>query len=171
VDHPATQSWKRARLHDASIAIPPSLSFAPIDFEQDTLADGLRRAGFQSGQPAFASLLGVAIYLTRDALVDTLKFVAALPTGSAIVLDYAVPLSALGERERANHEALAARVAAQGEPWITYLDPADLARELRQLGFTHVEDLGPAEANKRYFKDRSDGLRVGGAARLVKAAR
>src|SRR5215831_13169649 len=33
IDHPATQRWKRGRLAAASIAIPPNLTFVPIDFE------------------------------------------------------------------------------------------------------------------------------------------
>ncbi|MGE5190665.1 MAG: class I SAM-dependent methyltransferase [Gemmatimonadota bacterium] len=42
VDHPATQSWKRARLEDAGIAIPGTLTFAPVDLERVTLEEGLR---------------------------------------------------------------------------------------------------------------------------------
>jgi methyltransferase (TIGR00027 family) len=171
VDHPATQAWKRARLHAAGITPPDSLIFAPVDFEQQTLADGLRRAGFRADEPAFFSLLGVAIYLTRDAVMGTLKLVASLPAGSAIVFDYALPSSALSENERARREALASRVAAIGEPWITYFDPSSLMSEIRQLGFTQVDDLGPGEANDRYFKDRTDGLRVGRSSHLMKAGR
>jgi methyltransferase (TIGR00027 family) len=169
VDHPATQAWKRGRLHEAGIAIPDSLTFAPIDFEQHTLADGLRRAAFQTDEPAFFSLLGVVIYLTRDAVMETLKFVASLPSGSEIVFDYARPPPVLGDSERAAHDVLARRVAAIGEPWITYFDPPSLASELRHIGFTHVEDMGPEEAHARYFANRSDGLHLGRVAHVMKA--
>jgi len=40
VDHPATQSWKRMRLRDAEIAIPDSLTFAPIDFDRSRVNSG-----------------------------------------------------------------------------------------------------------------------------------
>src|SRR5262245_4202397 len=99
VDHPATQSWKRGSLNQAGIDSPSSLTFAPVDFEKETLADGLGRAGFKTDEPAFFSLLGVVIYLTRGAVMETLKFVAAMPAGSEIVFDYAVPSSLLGETE------------------------------------------------------------------------
>src|SRR5271167_272110 len=46
VDHPATQAWKREQLQAAGIAIPPSLTFVPVDFERQTLADGLGQSGF-----------------------------------------------------------------------------------------------------------------------------
>ena len=46
VDHPATQTWKRQRLAEAGIPMPATLTFAPIDFEHETLAAGL------AGRPA-----------------------------------------------------------------------------------------------------------------------
>jgi methyltransferase (TIGR00027 family) len=171
VDHPATQAWKRDRLQEAGIAIPASLTFAAIDFETLTLAAGLQQAGFKASEPAFFSMLGVVIYLTRDAVMDTLKFVTSLPSGTEIVFDYAIPPSALSESDRATHDDAARRVASGGEPWLTYFDPPTLTRELRALGFTRVEDLGPDEIHERYFKGRADGLRVNGVARLVKAGR
>lgn len=169
VDHPATQTWKRMRLRDAEIAIPDSLTFAPVDFEQQTLADGLNLVGFRADEPAFFSMLGVVVYLTKTAVMETFKFVASLPAGSEIVFDYGILSSMLSERQRSARESLARRVAAIGEPWITHFAPASLARDLRGLGFKQVEDFGPQEANERYFKDRTDGLRISGSSRLMKA--
>src|ERR1700691_1687992 len=67
VDHPATQEWKREQLRDTEITIPASLTFVPIDFERQTLADGLAQSGFDGAGPAFFSWLGVTPYLTREA--------------------------------------------------------------------------------------------------------
>ena len=53
VDYPATQEWKRERLHEAGLALPASLTFAPVDFERQSLADGLAAAGFRANRPAF----------------------------------------------------------------------------------------------------------------------
>ena len=39
VDLPATQAWKRARLHEAGIAMPASLCYVPVDFESLGLAE------------------------------------------------------------------------------------------------------------------------------------
>jgi methyltransferase (TIGR00027 family) len=171
VDHPATQAWKRARLQDAGIAVPESLTFAAIDFETQTLAGGLRQAGFKADEPTFFSMLGVIVYLTRDAAMGTLKFVASLPPGSEIVFDYAIPPSALTETDRNFVEDVTRQVAARGEPWLTYYDPPSLASDLRAVGFTRVDDLGPDEIHARSFKGRTDNLRLNGIARLAKAGR
>ncbi len=169
VDHPATQSWKRKRLLEAGIPIPDSLTFAPIDFEKQTLAEGLRQAGFKSGEPAFFSLLGVVIYLTKAAVMETFKFVASLPKGSEIVFDYGVPGSSLDEFRKFAREFLESRMAAIGEPWLTYFDPDSLAGDLRKMGFNYVEDFGAEAANERYFKSRQDGLQVDSSVHLMKA--
>lgn len=169
VDHPATQAWKRRRLRDALITIPDSLTFAPVDFEQQTLAHGLEHAGFRAEEPAFFSMLGVVVYLTKAAAMETFKFVASLPPGSEIVFDYGISSSMLSEGQRSARESLARLTAAIGEPWITYFDPAALAHELRGMGFAQVEDVGPEAATDRYFKDRTDGLRITGSSRLMKA--
>src|SRR5208282_3157769 len=50
VDHPATQAWKRQCLRDAAISIPSSLTFAPVDFERQTLTEGLAAADFDPAQ-------------------------------------------------------------------------------------------------------------------------
>jgi methyltransferase (TIGR00027 family) len=171
VDHPATQAWKRARLREAGIAIPESLTFAAIDFESQTLAGGLREAGFKTDEPAFVSMLGVIVYLTRNARMSTLTFVASLPSGTEIVFDYAMAPSGLSESDRRVHDDTTRVVAARGEPWLSYFAPASLAADLRAAGFTSVVDLGPDEIQERYFQGRTDGLRVNGLARLVKAGR
>jgi methyltransferase (TIGR00027 family) len=171
VDHPATQAWKRTRLGETGIAIPASLTFAPIDFETQTLAGGLAQAGFKADEPTFFSMLGVIVYLTRDGAMGTLKFVASLPAGTELVFDYAIPPTALGEADRKIHDDTTGPLIARGEPWLSYFTPPALAADLRGVGFARIEDLGPDEIHDRYFKDRTDGLRVNGLARLVKASR
>lgn len=90
VDHPATQSWKKDRLREAGIHIPKSLTFLPADFEQQTLPDILKNAGFRLDQPSFFSWLGVTPYLTHGAFASTLEFVASLPRGTGVTFDIAV---------------------------------------------------------------------------------
>jgi methyltransferase (TIGR00027 family) len=170
VDHPATQAWKRARLQHAGIAIPPSLVYAAIDFERQTLAAGLGQSGFNPQLPAFFSWLGVVPYLTRESCMATLGFVAKMPAGSGVVFDFAVDPKLLSWPERLAVYALSRRVAAAGEPFRLYFRPQDLVAELGNLGFRVNEVLGAKEINALYFTGRADGLRIrGGAGRLMGA--
>jgi len=148
VDHPATQAWKRQRLERAGLAA--DMVFASVDFERQTLADGLAAAGFDAGAPAFFAWLGVVPYLTRAAVLDTLAFIAAVP-GGEVVFDHGEPPSAYPPEQRLIAEARAAEVARMGEPFLTYFDPAELAGELRALGFGEIEDFGPGALTERFF--------------------
>ena len=170
VDHPATQAWKRAQLAEQAIAIPPSVAFVPVDFEQHSLGLELRRAGFRADRPAFISWLGVTMYLTHDAVFQTLRYVASsCARGSRIVFDFSIPDDALSASERRARAARAERVAAIGEPWISHFDPAPLAAKLEQMGFSEARSIGAAEANLRYFSNRADDFRYRGSARIMTA--
>jgi methyltransferase (TIGR00027 family) len=170
VDFPATQAWKRERLEAAGISVPASLTFAPVDFEKQTLAEGLAEAGFDTSEITFFSWLGVVMYLTREAAESTLKFVAATPRGGGVVFDYAVPRESLNFLQRIAFDRLTRRVEAAGEPFRLFFDPAKLAEQLRAMGFTALEDLGVDEINARYFANRKDNLRTGGGlGRLISA--
>jgi methyltransferase (TIGR00027 family) len=79
VDHPATQAWKRNRLAEAGIAIPDSLTYAPVDFEREDLTAQLAAAGLQADVRTVFTWLGVVPYLTRDAIAATLAQIAAHP--------------------------------------------------------------------------------------------
>jgi len=170
VDSPATQAWKRARMHEEGIASPKSLRLAPVDFEKQTLAEGLHEAGFQSGQPAVFSFLGAAVFLQASTVMDIAKFVGGLPRQSALIFDYGIVSSALDEAQLAERARVARGLAAVGEPMVTFFDPDVLDRSLRQFGFGDIEDIGYRKMNARYFTDRTDGLRVGhNGRRLIRA--
>ena len=160
VDHPATQAWKRQRLAGAAIPVPRALTFAPVDFERETLADGLSAAGFDPAQQTFFTWLGVVPYLTEQAVFSTLGFIASLPGGAHVVFDYGNPPSSSADREEhaAAHDLLAARVASVGEAFRSHFDTDVLHAKLTALGFREIEDLGPASIRARYFAGRGGSL-------------
>jgi len=154
VDHPATQAWKRQRLEEAAIPVPKSVTFAPIDFERQTLPEGLAAAGFDSSQQTFFTWLGVVPYLSAEAVWSTLGFIADLPNGAHVVFDYSDPPDSLPAKWRAGHEKRAARVAELGETWLTYFEADRLRARLLTLGYSEIEDLGPPQIVARFFPNR-----------------
>jgi methyltransferase (TIGR00027 family) len=162
VDHPATQQWKRELLEAGGIAAPERLTYAPVDFEQQSLPAQLTEAGFDATVPSFFAWLGVVPYLTAEAFRATVGFIAAQPAGSGVVMDYSRPRHVLPFLEQLAHDSLAARVALAGEPFQLFFTPEEMAAEL--TAFREVEDLDTGEINRRYFADRSDSLRLMGTA-------
>jgi methyltransferase (TIGR00027 family) len=162
VDHPATQQWKRELLQTSAIPIPQNLTYAPVDFERESLSDQLQQAGFNANQPTYFAWLGVVPYLTLPAFRATVAFVAAQPPGSGITLDYGQPRAALPFLEQLAHDSLAARVQLAGEPFQLFFTPQEIAAEFS--AFHDLEDIGREEINARYFANRKDELKIRGSA-------
>ncbi len=158
VDYPATQGWKKQRLAEAEIETPEWLTYAPVDFERETLHDGLAGAGFDFAAPTFFTWLGVVPYLTEEAIFATLKFIAGLSGGTQVVFDYSDPPEALDEEMKRFHDSRAERVAALGEQWISYFEAGPLRDKLLELGFLDVEDLRTGQLVERYFPGRGKQL-------------
>ena len=145
------------------------MTFAAVDFEKQSLAEGLLAAGFDKRQPAFFSWLGVTPYLSRPAFDATIQFIASMPRASGVVFDFAVECSLLSPAQQQALDALSARVARAGEPFQLFFDPAALGSDLAALGFRNIEDLNGDAINARYFAGRSDGLAVSGGGHLLSA--
>jgi len=170
IDYPATQEWKRQQLNAANISIPESLTFVPIDFESQSLRDRLQEVGFKTDKPSFFSWLGVTMYLNKETVMSTMEYIASSTlSGSLIIFDYAVPPSSQNFIRRFVFHLLARKMAAIGEPWQTFFDPQQLAMELKDIGFAHVEDFDPENINSLFFSNRTDKLKVGSFGHLMKA--
>jgi O-methyltransferase involved in polyketide biosynthesis len=130
---------------------PDSLVYAPVDFESDALLDGLNAVGFDSAQRTFFIWLGVVPYLTEKAIDLTLRAIANLAGGAEVVFDYSDPPASFSPELLALHEARAARVAAAGEPFLSYFDPPALHKKLRELGFSEIDDVIARNLLSRYL--------------------
>jgi methyltransferase (TIGR00027 family) len=162
VDHPATQQWKQELLQNNKLPAPSSLTYVPVDFERQSLAEQLQAARFNREAPAFFAWLGVVPYLTLPAFRSTIEFIGAQAPGTGVVLDYGQPRSALPFFEQLAHDSLASRVQLAGEPFQLFFTPAQIAEELN--AFRTLEDLDFHEINARYFSRRTDSLKILGSA-------
>jgi methyltransferase (TIGR00027 family) len=168
VDYPATQAWKRELLAAAGIVAPPPLAFVSIDFARESLADVLAAAGFDARAGAVFSWLGVTQYLVADDVFATLRYVAgATAAGGGIAFDYSVAPQLLSLAERSAYDALAARVRAAGEPWLSSFVPEELAAAVRACGFSAVRDVSPEDLRARYLAGQANPLPLGRLARLL----
>jgi methyltransferase (TIGR00027 family) len=168
VDHPATQGWKRELLDTAGIEPPAQLTFVAADLAHESLERALARAGFEAQRAAVFSWLGVTQYLAPEHVLATLEFVARVTgNGGGIAFDYAIAPELLRPEERAAYDALAARVRAVGEPWLSHFVPAELTAALTALGFAVALDLDPQRLLERYAADAVERPRLGRLARLM----
>jgi methyltransferase (TIGR00027 family) len=157
IDFPATQNLKVARITECGLTLPDSVHFIAADLSQETVAAALSRSPFRSQELTFFSWLGVTMYLTRAANLETMKSIASCaPELSELVFTY------FDERLfRAQSESfrdMEKRVAAMGEPFLSGFNPGTLARDLEDCGLQLFEDLNGSEIAAKYHRMGDDGL-------------
>ena len=109
-------------------------------------------------------------YLSRDAIVGTVKAIAKLAaTGSTLIMEFIRPPSSLPPEEGALVSGLAASSAGVGEPWLSLFEPAEMEALLRTAGYDDVVHYGPDDLTERYLRGRTDGMRMPGYFNMMKA--
>jgi methyltransferase (TIGR00027 family) len=166
VDRPSTQEYKKRRIRETGIEVPPNLTYVPVDFRHDKLGDALSAAGYDSSLKTFFIWEGVTMYLPEAAVEETLRWVAAQAPGSIIIFDFlgamlvkfmaTADLSKFPEAAQKAFERL--RRLTSGEPWIFGLPDANEREFLGKLGLElhALLPVGGEESMQRYLT-RSDG--------------
>jgi methyltransferase (TIGR00027 family) len=159
VDRPGATEWKRQRLIDLGFGVPEWLRLVPVDFEAGAAwLDRLAGAGFERGQPAVVSSTGVSMYLTREAIAETLCGVATLAQGSTFAMTFMLPVDLLEPEDRRGFEWAKKGAAASGTPFATVFAPAEMLALAREAGFKNAHHVPLATLAERYFARRTDGL-------------
>jgi methyltransferase (TIGR00027 family) len=161
VDRAASQAWKRSRLEEMGIAIPPSVSFVPLDAEKDDLRAGLVKAGIDPSAPAIVSAIALTQYLGQPAIERILELVASFAQGSRLVVTYVVPAAELSETAAAGLGWTMSQAEERGEPFLSLFRPVEFDELLIRNGFSRVEEAGPAELRKLYLAGRPDAQLTG----------
>lgn len=117
----------------------------PVDFEVESIADGLTRAGI-GPEPTLVSWLGVVPYLSVDAIGATLR---DLPPCS-LAVSYAVPEHTWPDAVRAASKTFRAMATDAGEPPRTFFEPDRFAALLGDHRCTLVHDAGFQDVERRY---------------------
>ena len=162
VDHPATQTVKLERIaHIAASRVDTAFEAVPIDFERQSLVDGLAGSSFDTTKKTFFAWLGVIYYLSDAAIAETLAGIAAIsPPGSELILDFLLPEHELA-RGTGNVRSLTHRVTSRmGETYISFHTPESLAALFERAGFALVDLMSDRELEARFCAGRADDLSV-----------
>lgn len=150
VDDPPFQQWKQKRIETLGLKSPEQVRYVPCNFEEMSIDDALAAGGFAADEPCFISWLGVTQYLTRDAIMQTLKWAAARPKGSEIVLTIVDPAARQTQNDSRRDIV----------EFTSYLTVEEMTEMLRSVGFSQIEPLSLEAAQEDYFNGRHDGLAV-----------
>jgi methyltransferase (TIGR00027 family) len=171
IDRLGPTAWKRQRLIELGFGIPEWLRLVPVDFEAGpSWWEQLTAAGFAAAQPAVVASTGVSMYLTREAIVATLRQVAALASGSTFAMTFIPPLDFSEPDVRAMREDTHKRLRQIGTPPISYFTPEQMVALAREAGLRDAQHVSQAMLTQRYFAGRTDGLRPGSAEEFLVAS-
>jgi methyltransferase (TIGR00027 family) len=170
VDRPGPQQWKQQRLEQLGYEIPNWLRFVPVDFEaKESWWDRLVEAGFDVERPAVVASMGVTMYLTKDAVNETLNQIAQLAPGSTLAMTFLLPLDLLEPEARAMQETTMKAAQASGTPFISFFSPEEIMNLAQDAGFRDVVHTPVATLAKHYFGERMDDLPPSGAEQMLVA--
>lgn len=119
-------------------------TFVRTRFNSEPLGTALAKSHFDKLKATLFVWLGGAGYRTVDAAVSTLSFVASLPKGSGVLLDYVAERSSLRSLADAALDALASHVACPNGVK-ELIQPQAVTTMLRSLGFRDIVDIAQDE--------------------------
>jgi methyltransferase (TIGR00027 family) len=170
VDHPATQAWKQVRLKKMLGVLPPHVRFVAIDFNQQTLSNGLVAENFRKDARTFFIWEGVTQYITPEAVDATFRAVSQFSAiGSEIVFTYIHRGVLDGSLNFQGIQRAIAMARRQDEPWIFGFEPAKIDQYMITRGLTIVDHVGASEYTERYLKPLGRHMAVFQVERVVLA--
>ena len=159
IDRAGPQTWKRRRLHELGFGLPPYLHLVAVDFEAGAgWLEPLIAAGFDREQRAVVASTGVSMYLTREAVTETLRAAAACAPGSTFVMSFLLPIEMADPELRPGMERAAAGARENGTPFLSFFSAEEMLAMARDAGFDTTEHISGSALAQRYFADRTDGL-------------
>ena len=159
VDQPATLAEKRRRLDALPASRAQPVTYVPVDFNRQRLAEALAGAGFDAKRATFFLWEGVTNYLSAEAVDAVMRFVASAAAGSRLLFTY-VHRDVVDHAARFQGTWLLRRTLRRAhEPWTFGLDPSGLTAWLRERGLALVLDEGSLAYRERYLGRRERLLR------------
>lgn len=158
IDQPNTLTWKAARLLEKGYPMPDNLHFVPVNFEVSSWWEELLHSGFQVQQPAFVSCTGVTLYLTREAIIDTLRKMMLLTSGSLIAIAFYLPVALLEPEDQPLLEMAIKGAAASGTPFVSFFSEEEIVALAKEVGLKDIQTISTKDMTDRYFSGRTDDL-------------
>lgn len=158
IDQPSTLAWKQKRLIDLGYNIPDYLHFVPVDFEATSWLEELLKSKFNANKAAVVVCTGVTLYLTREAIVSTLKQIASLATGSQLAMTFYLPLALMDEEDKPLQQIAEKGAREAGTPFVSFFAPHEVLALAKEAGFKEARVFSTKEMEQTYFKDRADQL-------------
>src|SRR6185312_12802094 len=141
IDQPNTQTWKQQRLIELGFGIPEWLHFVSVNFETSSWWEQLLKTEFDITKQTVVSCTGVSLYLTKDAIISTLKQIATLAPGSTLAMTFYLPMELLNEEDKPLQQIAEKGAREAGTPFVSFFTPNEILALAHDAGFKEATTL------------------------------
>jgi methyltransferase (TIGR00027 family) len=169
IDYPATQEIKRKKLKKVIDPLPSYVTFLPIDFNTQSLAERLQSSGYDEQAKTLFIWQGVTYFLAAQAVDSTLDFIANHSgAGSSVIFDYMYS-EIFQDPNNSYGKALKRAGKMSGEKYLFGIERGQIEPFLTRRGFRNVHNLTLEELKQRYFTGPNAGRVVPADIAIVSA--
>lgn len=152
VDHPATQSVKREKLHEIFQMLPDNVTYVPADFHKTNLQSCMSENGYERHLKTLFIWEGVTMYIEPEAVDETLSFISQnTGKGSSVIFDYTYHEVVSGNHERKEAKEWLKITGKSGEPLLFGIRIGELEQFLSERGFCNIRNITNDHFNNNYF--------------------
>jgi methyltransferase (TIGR00027 family) len=161
LDHVASLKFKVARVRIALKSLPKNLVYVPIDFAAEKLEAKLVQRIYDRSLKTLFIWEGVTMYLTAEAVNQTLAFIAGnAAKGSSVVFDYLFESVVDGTSALMEARKLRQTTSRLGEPLLFGIGEDSIKGFLSSKGFEVVQNLSGTVLKEAYFKGNRQQRKV-----------
>jgi methyltransferase (TIGR00027 family) len=161
LDFPEMLKDKKVYIDKNAGGLPANVTLVPIDFDSQDIGDELMKAGYSLSTRTFFIWEGVTQYISREAVDNTIRYVAGSAAGSRIVFTYVLKSFIDGTAIPQGQERMYKYAIQKLSPlWSSGFDPAGMQDYLSGFSLDLIEDVGSEEFLERYFRPRNRDLSV-----------
>ena len=138
-------------------SMPDWVNFVAMDFNTERLDIRLPSSGYDASRKTFFIWEGVSMYISPEAVDETLSFIANNSgTGSSLIFEYVYRSVVDGTCDYYGAREAAQYVAKSGEPYIFGIEEGTVPQFLAERGLELISDFGQELLENTYLI-RKDG--------------
>ncbi len=160
IDFPATQEIKRKGLKKVIDPLPVNVTFLPVDFNSQSLAECLLSSSYNEHTKTMFIWQGVTYFLEAKSINSTLDFIANHSgPGSSVIFDYMYN-EIFQDPNNSYGKTLKRAGKMSGEDYMFGIDHGQVEPFLTQHGFRNIHNLTLEELKQHYFSGANAGRTV-----------
>lgn len=169
IDHPNTLEIKLKRLEKIGKNKTKNITYVPVDFNTQSLANRLFECGYNDNLKTFFIWQGVTVYLTKEGIDNTLSFVSQNSgNDSSIIFDF-FDNETLKDTSRPEVKMMHRSAKVTGEGFLFGIDNGTIDSFLSTRGFTDIHNKTSDELSKIYLTGYNAGRNIPAGFNIVSA--